>query len=419
MKTTNNITITLTLLINLFFSVMAFGQEQVTLKVETTETRNLGPSIKPTAELGQYIVFMIANNMTVDQGDYEWINVDFADDKILVQDISITYTQESMYMVAIKDPITPPGPSANQYQIDYFNEYTLKNTLKMMLRFNPEGTKLTMIIKVPGQNTMSINVPKGNTISSNTLSSQLSPAPIDNTEIIGYEAGKYTFTNESILDLDETIGANLQKLKRVDHGEVWLAPDAPGIGLMRGFYLNLKLGGYDLGGAENGGIMALLDRLLDIGVPLKSIEKTTFFTESPEYVYKIITETKITGIALEPLDEELGSDLNSEPDSDASENSENPEYTMDSQGNAQSSTDAQTANSSSNTQAGSTGSSSNNGNMIDVCDCSCEKFTEYMKISKMSKKEKKNMDMSQMQAMDMNCIKKCIPEWTKCVSIKN
>jgi len=364
MKTNNKITMALALMIGLSLSLYVKAQEQVVLKAKVETIKKVGDQTKYKlyelfnySFMGELFYKMFPKAIGKKNAATDAIN-NMTKDQTTLEYSTITYTQESMKMVVKNDTAT----------------------VTMLLRFNPEGTRLFMTIKIADYNSMTMSVPKNKTISS-TSQNQLGPAGIASTNIIGYHADKYVFKNESILDL---LPGDSVSVKRSDNGEAWLAPEAPGIGIMRGFYTNLKLGGYDLGGADNGGIMSVIDRLLDIGVPLKTTEISTFKSikqspTSPLYFYKIITTTEITSVTLEPLDTSTtklpGNDKEALPPLP----NDDPEK----------------------------------------CNCSCKKYAEYMALSKMSKKDKKNMDMSKFPQVDMKCIKECIPVWMKnCISIK-
>ena len=77
--------------------------------------------------------------------------------------------------------------------------------MTMILRFNPEGTQLDMLIKVHGQSPFTMRVPHGNTIASSNAQNLLTPAPVSNMEINGFDAGKYNFYTEGELDLNGVV----------------------------------------------------------------------------------------------------------------------------------------------------------------------------------------------------------------------
>ncbi|MBI1342046.1 MAG: hypothetical protein GC171_03820 [Terrimonas sp.] len=379
------------LIAGLLLSEAGNCQEQVVLKAHTKNTMHYGAIVKDKLDQAKPVVRFIVplllekmnsifpserndNPREEDILDFNFNMDDLIADKVTEEDATIIYTQESMRMEAQKDT----------------------TNVIMWLRFDPGGTKLTMTIKVGDMRPMTMNVPKGNTVSS-TSQNQMAPAGVASEELIGYQVDKYIFSSESDLDLlPSNINSNSgydssgSKIKRKDYGEAWLAPGVPGIGIISGFYTNLTLGGYNLSGAENGGILSIIDRLLNIGLPLKTTEVTTFYPNdtisSNKYYVQNSTVTTIKGIWTVPYENKLFDP----PVSGGKEKAApgNNEYSMP------------------NDKPGQ-------------CDCSCEKYAEYMAISKMSKKEKKHMDMGNFSQDDMKCIKECLPVWIKnCVQIK-
>lgn len=414
MKKFNKIPVAIFLTVCFFFCLIlhAKAQEQVVIKGSSTSTTYEG-IIDET--IRSFAIEIYDKIIPSGHGDFLFGT---GSPTVTSQNFTITYTQETMHMVGTIEP----GPDQLFNSAVERNEYYEKNTMTMILRFNPEGTQLDMMIKVYGQSPMTMRVPKGNTIASSNTQSLLTPAPVSNMEINGFDAGKYNFYTEGELDLGGAViptpgGPTPKKLKKVEEGEVWLAPNAPGIGLMRGFYVNLTLGGYDLAGAEDGGIMALMDRLLERGMLIRAKETSivsTFGPSDDEFIFKTVTDTNISSVIVEPFNEDILSISNDSQNPDSSSgsgSSTNPEE------GSGSTSDSQTNIGSINSQNGPSTTPDDEG-----CDCSCEKYSEFIKLveqSKKSKKSKKKSGEEMMQEMDMNCMQECIMQWTKCMMIKN
>jgi len=364
----------------------------------------------------------------------------------------------------------------------------------VIFRFNQAGTNLNMLVKIQGEDHFNMTIPRGNglTTSGNAIRI-LSSGSIAET-ISGYATQKHSYKTVDSLNIGTQQFSNLYrndgKIFRTHEGSVWLAPDADGIDVIKSFYEKLIDGGYDLSGAENGGIMALMGELLSIGMIIKSKEIFIVSEENPhtnaQYndwneaaFIETFTNTIITNISMSLIDDiNFTSDEESEeaPSSleGASEFSinpqENPTSSSSTQTNPQEDLGSQSG-SPINPQQSSTSSSSSQTNpqerqdpppesesesklksIINVlsdlapetkeqpnaiskstaskkeqkpegCDCSCEKYAEYMKMgakSKRSKKNRKKIEMTNMQQIDMGCLKKCIPKWaSNCIDMGN
>ena len=414
MKQFNKVSVVFYLAIILFFNFLleVKAQEQVVIKGNSTTTSYEGIIDETLRSLAIQIHDHINSN---GHGEFTFGS---GAPIITSQNFTITYTQEMMHMVGTIEP----SPHQQFISDAERNEYYQRNTMTMILRFNPEGTQLDMAIKTPNQTPLTMRVPKSNTIESSNTQNLLTAVPVSNSEINGFDTGKYNFSTESDLVLQKAIiNGQPIKLKRVDEGEVWLASDVPGTGLMRGFYLNLNLGGYDLSGAEKGGITALMGRLLERGMLIKAKETMTvssFDRINDNYILKTFTETNINSVIVEPFNNELLIIPNDSQNPEFSPNSQSP---LNSEQSSESTSDSQTDSSASNSQNGS--SNTSNGSVSNECDCSCEKYAEYMKKggkNKRGKKNKKQIDMENLQQLDVSCLKKCITKWaTKCISIKN
>ena len=251
---------------------------------------------------------------------------------------------------------------------------TIEGTV--IFRFNREFTNLKMTIKIPDKNPITLSVPQSDTYTTSSNSIQLlgSEGIPSETMAGGFATQTHSYTTQNKLRLNNISSSfnGQNQITRRDTGVVWLAPEADGMATMNSFFEKMVGGGYDLGGGDKSGIMAMMPELLAIGMPLKAIETSIFLiylattntdNNNHESGYIIQNEMNISSISTSFVNN---------PYSTAS--------TSGQQGNSDTTASA-------NAQDGRSTEPTN-----EECDCSCEAYAKFVKLAEENKKGKKIND---------------------------